>query len=96
MTDTTSTLFGTGVVGGAAPSAPGGAIRCGRRVRAQRDAVLRRAATRLARRRRRGAAGFNWFLSGVLASPMLPGVALALLPRVLGPVLAWFAAAAPL
>jgi len=42
--------------------------------------------------------GLNWFLLGVLTSPMLPGVAHAVVPRagrVLGPALAWLAAAAP-
>lgn len=41
----------------------------------------------------------NWFLLGVLTSPMLPGVARALVPcagRALGPALTWFAATAPL
>ncbi|KAJ1287173.1 hypothetical protein BS78_03G409900 [Paspalum vaginatum] len=41
----------------------------------------------------------NWFLLGVLTSPMLPGVAHAVVPRagrVLGPALTWIAAAAPL
>lgn len=41
----------------------------------------------------------NWFLLGVLTSPMLPGLARAVLPRaarLVGPALAWFAAAAPL
>ncbi|RLN25130.1 uncharacterized protein C2845_PM07G35530 [Panicum miliaceum] len=40
----------------------------------------------------------NWFLLGVLTSPMLPGVAHAVVPRagrVLGPALTWLAAAAP-
>ncbi|XP_062208160.1 uncharacterized protein LOC133909650 [Phragmites australis] len=31
----------------------------------------------------------NWVLLGVLTSPMLPGVARAVVPRVLGPVLTW-------
>ncbi|XP_039850866.1 uncharacterized protein LOC120709321 [Panicum virgatum] len=42
--------------------------------------------------------GLNWFLLGVLTSPMLPGVAHAVVPRagrVLGPALTWLAAAAP-
>ncbi|KAL6853940.1 hypothetical protein ACP4OV_019969 [Aristida adscensionis] len=41
----------------------------------------------------------NWFLIGVLTAPMLPGVARAVVPRagrVLGPAIAWLAAAAPL
>ncbi|OEL29095.1 hypothetical protein BAE44_0009893 [Dichanthelium oligosanthes] len=41
----------------------------------------------------------NWFLLGALTSPMLPGVAHAVVPRagrVLGPALAWFAAAMPI
>ncbi|TVU36956.1 hypothetical protein EJB05_18915 [Eragrostis curvula] len=41
----------------------------------------------------------NWFLLGVFTSPMLPGVARAVVPRagrVLGPAIAWFAAAVPL
>ncbi|KAF7033618.1 hypothetical protein CFC21_044705 [Triticum aestivum] len=44
----------------------------------------------------------NWFLLGVLTYPMLPGVARAVLPRVLpratrlaGPAMAWLAAAVP-
>ncbi|GJN16653.1 hypothetical protein PR202_gb03666 [Eleusine coracana subsp. coracana] len=41
----------------------------------------------------------NWFLLGVLTSPMLPGVARAVVPRAgraIGPALTWFAATAPL
>ncbi|KAL6616752.1 hypothetical protein ACP70R_039022 [Stipagrostis hirtigluma subsp. patula] len=41
----------------------------------------------------------NWFLLGVLTAPMLPGVARAVVPRagrVLGPAIAWLAAATPL
>ncbi|KAK3166568.1 hypothetical protein QOZ80_1AG0047450 [Eleusine coracana subsp. coracana] len=41
----------------------------------------------------------NWFLLGVLTSPMLPGVARAVVPRagrVIGPALTWFAATAHL
>ncbi|WVZ67326.1 hypothetical protein U9M48_016422 [Paspalum notatum var. saurae] len=41
----------------------------------------------------------NWFLLGVLTSPMLPAVAHAVVPRagrVLGPALTWIAAAPPL
>jgi len=43
--------------------------------------------------------GLNWFLLGLLTSPMLPGVAHAVVPRAgrtLGPALTWLAAAAPL
>jgi hypothetical protein len=36
----------------------------------------------------------NWFLLGVLTSPMLPGVARAVVPRA-ARALTWFAAAAP-
>jgi hypothetical protein len=37
----------------------------------------------------------NWFLLGVLTSPVLPGVARAVAPRAARAVLTWFAAAAP-
>lgn len=37
----------------------------------------------------------NWFLLGVLTSPMLPGVARAVVPRALGPALTWVAATPP-
>ncbi|XP_021311350.1 uncharacterized protein LOC8077401 isoform X2 [Sorghum bicolor] len=57
-------------------------------------------------RRRRAGAGdavallsLNWFLLGLLTSPMLPGVAHAVVPRAgrtLGPALTWLAAATPL
>ncbi|KAF0893618.1 hypothetical protein E2562_028032 [Oryza meyeriana var. granulata] len=41
----------------------------------------------------------NWFLLGVLTSPMLPGAAHAVFPRaarLVGPAVAWFSATAPL
>uniref|UniRef100_A0A0D9VAL9 Uncharacterized protein n=1 Tax=Leersia perrieri TaxID=77586 RepID=A0A0D9VAL9_9ORYZ len=42
--------------------------------------------------------GLNWFLLGVLASPMLPGAARAVFPRVArlaGPAVAWLSATVP-
>jgi hypothetical protein len=84
-----------GVVGGSAvPTAAGGDVRRAGRVHAQRVAVHATGAGD-------GTVALlslNWFLLGMLTSPMLQGVARAVVPRAgraLGTVLMRFAAAAP-
>jgi hypothetical protein len=84
-----------GVVGGrTVPTAAGGDVRRAGRVHAQRVAVHATGAGD-------GTVvllSLNWFLLGMLTSPMLPGVARTVVPRAgraLGTVLMRFAAAAP-